>query len=497
MLQPGDRISSWEILRPIGAGGMGSVFLCRDALGGQIQAAVKVNAMLSPEGRLRFMREVEALSAIEHPGIVALRSWGEDPERGLLWLAMDHLEGDNLEDHLERGAMPLGQVVPAFTLLARALQHAHASGIFHRDVKPANIVLTADGPRLVDFGIAFQQDRTRLTTENQVPGTIAYMPPELISATVAPDPHLSDIYALGTILCEALTGRAALDLPEGLSDRQRFAKVMASKLEAKAFDPGPGHPPHLRELVRRSTDPDPATRLDDWELFVDLLEGRGASKSVIPWVVALGVLTMVLVVGGGLFALRLLVQFDPSPGSPVVETPSLDPAEPVVVSPTVLAEAPGPEATEPSTERASEPAVPPPAPSVGDRPAPSTIVEEPTPEAVVELEGAPAAVALVPGELRITVNGTPRTLRVSELIYASREGGDTRVVTTTGSHLCEQTITDLARDITDPAVLRVHRDFLVNANHVSVLGEGVATTPAGEVTVSPRYLEPLRAAAGL
>ena len=490
MLRPGDRISSWEILRPIGAGGMGSVFLCRDTLGAQIHAAVKVNAMLSPEGRRRFMREVEALSAIDHPGIVGLRSWGEDRERGLLWLAMDHLEGQNLEERAKLGAMSLEQALETFRLLARALQHAHAGGVFHRDVKPANIVLTAGGPRLVDFGIAFQQDRTRLTTENQVPGTLAYMPPELITGTEAPDPHLSDIYALGSIFCEALTGRLAVELPEGLSDGQRFAKLMASKLEAKALDPGPGFPAHLRELVRRSTDPDPATRLDDWERFVDLLDGPVAGERPARWVLPLGVAAMAVVVLGGLFGLQRLAdsaiwrgtsslpeaQSMPAPGA-VESVEPLDVESPP--APPEPAVAPQPEAREPSppptAARPKERALP-----ASDKPAP-----------------AQPASAPGPGEVSITVNGTPRVQRVSEIIFAAREGEDTRLTTTRGSLLCEQTITDLDRAITDPNVLRVHRDFLVNAAHVSVLVDGMATTQAGQVPVSPRYDEPLRSAAGL
>lgn len=494
MLQPGDRISSWEILRPIGAGGMGTVFLCRDTLGAQIEAAVKVNAMLSPEGRRRFMREVEALSAIEHPGIVGLRSWGEDTERGLLWLAMEHLQGQNLEQRLEQGAMPVDEVEQAFVLLARALQHAHSGGVFHRDVKPANIVLAAGGPRLVDFGIAFQEDRTRLTTENQVPGTLAYMPPELISATTAPDPHLSDIYALGTILFEALTGRPALDLPEGLSDRQRFAKVMASKLEAKALDPGVAFPAHLRELVRRATAPDPSARLDDWDTFTDLLEGRGAAKSSARWGVVLGVAAMALVVLTGLFVLRGLADSALWQGTAL--------AEPEVLAVSDLSAAgPGAQAATPAVaaEAASAGPVEPPRASIA-APATSLAAASPKEQAPVSVDKpAPVAPSRPPtaGELWVTVGGAQRSLQISEIIYAARKGADTELATTGGSFLVEQTITDLDRDITDSSVLRVHRDYLVNARHVSALADGIATTSAGEVPVSQRYNEPLRSAAGL
>jgi len=479
---------------------MGSVFLCRDTLGARIQAAVKVNAMVSPEGRQRFMREVEALSAIEHPGIVALLSWGEDPERQLLWLAMENLEGENLEDRLERGAMPLDEAVEVFTLLARALQHAHAGGIFHRDVKPANIVLTDDGPRLVDFGIAFQQDRTRLTTENQVPGTVRYMPPELITASVAPDPHSSDIYALGTILCEALTGRPTIELPDGLSDGQRFAKVMASKLDASACDPGPGHPAHLRELVRRSTDPDPAARLDDWDHFLDLLEGRGAATrgSSRPWAVALGALGLAAMVAVGLLIIDRLAVPDEAPETATPERVEPPPEAPDPAVVTQAEPVPQPElVAEPAVEPQPEPTtvVEPSAPPVRDEPPPAVEVAavEPPPDPVSDASTPVAGV----GEVLITVNGTPRTVRVADLVLAARDGEDTRLNTTTGSFLCEETITDLDRAIADPAVLRVHRDFLVNAAHVTMVEDDFAVTSAGDVTVSPRYLEPLRAAAGL
>ena len=141
------------------------------------------------------MREVESLDGLNHPAIVRVKGWGEDQERGLLWLAMDMVEGQDMSKRLRQGAMSVDEVLTVFQPLAEGLAHAHEQGIYHRDIKPANVIITGDGGRLVDFGIAMDSGRTRMTALGQVPGTPAYLAPEVFSGN--PAPAALDIYALG------------------------------------------------------------------------------------------------------------------------------------------------------------------------------------------------------------------------------------------------------------------------------------------------------------
>jgi len=256
VLTAGDRIGDWIVVDVLGEGGMGAVYRCRNALSDRI----------------------EALDAVRHPAVVRIKGWGQDEERGLLWLAMDLVHGEDLEKHLARGPLPPADARRIFTIVADAVRHAHAQGIFHRDIKPAN--------RIVDFGIAVQSGRTRLTTLGTVPGTPAYMAPEIFSGEVRPDPVKVDVYALGQVLYEALTGEHAYpETSDSLSTGQRLVQLMGRKLEADPLDPGEGFPEDLREIVRRATDPEPDDRLPDMTAVYEALAGDGAvsSSGCWPW----------------------------------------------------------------------------------------------------------------------------------------------------------------------------------------------------------------------
>ncbi|MCB9677820.1 MAG: serine/threonine protein kinase [Alphaproteobacteria bacterium] len=272
MLGPGDRIGDWIVEARLGAGGMGTVFRCRNALADRIRAAVKVLHPDDPEGfRERFVREVEALEQLEHPGIVRVKGWGED-ERGWLWLAMDLVEGEDLGARLKRGPLGVEEAVAVFRTLAGGLAHAHSRSVFHRDIKPANILLQdGGGAKLVDFGIAMQADRTRLSMAGVVAGTPAYLAPEVFGGT--PQAQRLDVYALGQVLYEALTGRSAFPEPDGMTTTARIAHVAGSKLRMEPLDPGDAFPEPLRRLVRLATHPDPNQRVQDMETFCGALEG--------------------------------------------------------------------------------------------------------------------------------------------------------------------------------------------------------------------------------
>ena len=143
MLSPGERIGDWIIERPLGEGGMGAVYLARNSITERIRAAGKViKPRAYAEERERFAREVEALDSLRHDAIVGVKGWGEDPERGLLWMAMDLVEGEEVAHVLERGPMSIEAVASIFSVVADGLQYAHERGFRHRDIKPANISLT-------------------------------------------------------------------------------------------------------------------------------------------------------------------------------------------------------------------------------------------------------------------------------------------------------------------------------------------------------------------
>lgn len=206
-LRPGDpaRIGGHRLLGRLGAGGMGVVYLGRTDAGAL--AAIKV---ILPEHagdedfRARFRREAEAARRIDSPWAVAVT--GADTEAERPWLATEFVPGPTLSDVVaHRGPLPVSSVMALGRLLSRALAAVHGAGLVHRDVKPGNVLLTADGPRLIDFGIARATDATALTATGLLIGTPGFLAPEQVSgSTVGPE---GDVFSLGCLLAYAATGR--------------------------------------------------------------------------------------------------------------------------------------------------------------------------------------------------------------------------------------------------------------------------------------------------
>ncbi len=281
MLNPGDRIGDWIIDSTLGEGGMGAVFRAHNTLSEKLQAAVKV---LKPHGmgdaQARFVREVELLAAVQHPAVVRVLGCGMDEERNLLFMAMELLDGEELTDRLARGPLTFDEAGRYFKQLSEGLAAAHKIGVVHRDIKPQNILITTKGEaKLLDFGIAVQTGGTKLTKAGLMPGTIAYMPPEVFEGQ-RPD-HRADIYALGLVLFESLTGTEAYPDDGGLTPDQNTVKTMGSKLAAESFDPGDAFPDQIRELVKAATDPEPDTRLNDLDAFVKIMQTGGTANIAI------------------------------------------------------------------------------------------------------------------------------------------------------------------------------------------------------------------------
>jgi serine/threonine protein kinase len=214
---PGTRLGPYEIVKPLGAGGMGEVYEARDT---RLDRSVAIKVLpaemaLDAGARARFDREARSIAALNHPHICALHDIGDADGQG--YLVMERLEGETLQERLQRGPLDLEQILDYGIALADALDAAHARGLIHRDLKPANIFVTTRGVvKILDFGLAktVESDAavTRevdeaLTVAGTTLGTVAYMSPEQLRAE--PLDVRTDLFSLGLVLYEMATGQRA------------------------------------------------------------------------------------------------------------------------------------------------------------------------------------------------------------------------------------------------------------------------------------------------
>ena len=295
-LAAGQRLGPYEIVSPLGAGGMGEVYRARDTRLGR-DVAVKVlprELAADPERRLRLEREAQAISALSHPHVCALFDVGSAdlPGGPVEFLVMELLEGETLARRLERGPLPLPQALTLGGQIAEALGAAHRRGIVHRDLKPGNVMLTRSGAKLLDFGLArlgesgaaaleaasALTDALPLTREGTVVGTWPYLAPEQLSGR--PADARSDVFALGAVLYEMITGRRAFP-------GATMAEVSAAILKESPPDPReqvPGLPGALVSVVRQCLAKDPSARwqnADDVALALRFV-GETASSTASP-----------------------------------------------------------------------------------------------------------------------------------------------------------------------------------------------------------------------
>jgi eukaryotic-like serine/threonine-protein kinase len=321
-LTTGTKLGPYEIQSPLGTGGMGEVYRARDTrLGRDVAIKVLPSHLCSdPDLKARFEREAKAISALSHPHICHLYDIGA--QDGTDYLVMELLDGETLADRLKKGPLPLKQALQYGIEIAEALEKAHTNGIVHRDLKPGNIMLTKSGAKLLDFGLAKPAPNVAtaasgsgsmatmskpLTVEGMIVGTFQYMAPEQLQGHDAD--ARSDLFALGTVLYEMMTGKRAFAGKSQIS-------VMSAILENDPEPVSSAQPlasPALDHVIQRALAKDPDDR---WQTSRDLIHelkwsagsasvagravsaipGRRKSRETLAWLIA-AALVMVLIAG--------------------------------------------------------------------------------------------------------------------------------------------------------------------------------------------------------
>ena len=334
-LTAGTRLGPYEIVSPLGSGGMGEVYRARDTRLGR-DVAVKIlhsDLTADAEVRNRFEREARTISGLNHPNICTLFDVGRQGDTA--YLVMELVDGETLAQRLSAGPLPTAEVLRLGAQIADALERAHRAGVIHRDLKPGNVMLTRSGAKLMDFGLArptlvagshggaMTQSPTiaqPLTAQGTIVGTFQYMAPELLAGREAD--ARADLWALGCVLYEMATGKSAFD---GKSQAHLIAAIMNQEPPSMT-NLAPMTPPALDQLVRALLAKDPEDRIQtahDVRLQLQWI-AEGGSKGGVPapvaarrrfrertgWVVA-----SVLFLVAGVLAWQLLAHQAP-PASP-------------------------------------------------------------------------------------------------------------------------------------------------------------------------------------
>jgi serine/threonine protein kinase len=298
-ISSGTHLGPYEILQPIGAGGMGQVYRARDT---RLNRTVAIKVLppefaSRPDWKQRFEREAQTIASLNHPHICTLHDIGQ--QDGIDYLVMEFLEGQTMAKQLEKGAVPLDQALKIAIDIADALDKAHRQGIVHRDLKPANVMLTKSGVKLLDFGLAKLISEQQFSHLSDAPtlvsitspsavvlGTPAYMSPEQIEGKDADT--RSDIYAVGLILYEMFTGRAAF---EGETSMAVAAKHLAEQ-PVRPRIINPSIPSWLERIILGCIQKNPAKRFQTIHEVGMVIANGGASGKRWKWAVTATVLAL-------------------------------------------------------------------------------------------------------------------------------------------------------------------------------------------------------------
>jgi len=321
------RLGKYEILAELGQGGFGTVYEARDTL---LERAVALKVlhptlMDDPSFVARFRREAQAAARLEHPHIITIYEVGE--VQGRHFIAMRLLKGASLSSILKdaTGPLPLDRVLLVLSHIAGALDYAHSQGVIHRDVKPSNIFVTADGAILTDFGIVRVLNNTiRMTTTGQTLGTPEYMAPEqILGEEVSPQ---TDIYALGVAAFQMFTGKAPFtgSTPFAVQD----GHVRGELPSARQFNPA--LPPAVDAILAKALAKAPAERYASATQFVADLQRALLPQ---PQPVAPPTVTPAQLLQPAIGASSTPRMGTPPPSVPVTAAPGLPPAPPAAMYP--------------------------------------------------------------------------------------------------------------------------------------------------------------------
>ena len=276
-LSVGTRLGPYEILSPLGSGGMGEVYRAKDTRLDRTVAIKILPSHLSSNSdyKQRFEREARAISSLTHPHICGLYDVGS--QNGTEFLVMEFLEGETLAHRLAKGPLPTDQMLRYAIQIADALDKAHKQGIVHRDLKPGNIMLTKSGVKLLDFGLAkvvsaaapvlgvsqLDTQQRDITTEGTILGTIQYMSPEQLEGKEVDS--RTDIFAFGSVLYEMATGKHAFN---GKSQASLMSAILKDE-PPPISQVQPLAPPALDRVVKTCLAKDPDDR---WQNAHDLMK---------------------------------------------------------------------------------------------------------------------------------------------------------------------------------------------------------------------------------
>ncbi|HXC33267.1 MAG TPA: protein kinase [Verrucomicrobiae bacterium] len=276
----GTRLGAYEVISPIGAGGMGEVYKARDTRLDRTVAIKVLPDHFADRGALRerFEREAKTIASLNHPHICTLYDVGREGSTD--YLVMEYIEGETLAQRLAKGPLPIQQTLLFAIEIADALDKAHRKGITHRDLKPGNIMLTKSGTKLLDFGLAklAQDNNAPVAPESQLPtmkgavtaqgtilGTLQYMAPEQVEGKTDQIDARTDIFAFGVVVYEMATGKKAF---EGKSQASLMAKILETDPVPMATL-APMTPPALDRIVKRCLAKDPDDR---WQSARDICQ---------------------------------------------------------------------------------------------------------------------------------------------------------------------------------------------------------------------------------
>jgi serine/threonine protein kinase/Tol biopolymer transport system component len=351
-LTSGTKLGPYEIQSPLGAGGMGEVYRARDTRLDRTVAIKVLPAHLSsdPELKQRLEREARAISSLQHANICTLYDIGT--QSGTEFLVMEYLEGQTLAERLQKGPLPVDQVLKIGTEVAQALEKAHSQGIIHRDLKPANIMLTKAGAKLMDFGLAKPRlaivpqaagpfppstptmnvaslisAASPLTQKGSIVGTFQYMAPEVLQGSEAD--ARSDLFSYGCVLYEMVTGHRAF---EGKSQLSVLTAILEKEPEPVSVT-RPLTPPMLDRVIRACLAKDPVDRMQTahdvamnlrWAVdFAPDATAKSPPQFKRDWAAGFGALLLALIAAGGLLGYR----WAQSPNQPVSLHSEIQPPE--------------------------------------------------------------------------------------------------------------------------------------------------------------------------